>query len=134
MPPLKWWSRKSGPCACYWEEPSCIVFFFFLFFFSLVGLICGGRPVHWHAADSVGCGQHVAHQVLRLWESKYLATYLIGSSARISEKLNRAEFNLFCKCLLFSPDLYSQPSFTKFSNCTCSELLHGYHLVWFWYL
>ena len=37
-----------------------------VFSFSLVGLICGGRPVHRHAADSVGCGHHVVHQVLLL--------------------------------------------------------------------
>ena len=69
------------------------------FFSSLVGLICSGRPVHWHAADSVWCGHHVVHQVLLLWESQYLATNLIGSGARIFWKLNRAEFHLFCKCL-----------------------------------
>ena len=71
----------------------------FFFFFSLVGLICSGRPVHWHAADPVWCGHHVVHQVLLLWESQYLATNLIGSGARIFWKLNRAEFHLFCKCL-----------------------------------
>ena len=71
----------------------------FFFFSSLVGLICSGRPVHWHAADSVWCGHHVVHQVLLLWESQYLATNLIGSGARIFWKLNRAEFHLFCKCL-----------------------------------
>ena len=53
------------------------------FFFSLVGLTCGGRPVRLHAADFVGCGHHVVHQVLLLWESQYLATHLIGSGARI---------------------------------------------------
>ena len=38
----------------------------YVFFFSLAGLICGGRPVHSDAADSVGFGYHVVHQVLLL--------------------------------------------------------------------
>ena len=93
-----------------------------VFSFSLVGLICGGRPVHWHAADSVGCGHHVVHQVLLLWESQYLATYLIGSGPRIFWKRNRLNFIYFASVYLniynnfFLLDLYSQPSFNKFSN------------------
>ena len=106
---LIWRERQDNGRAncCHQQWPLCMLLRGAIvnnvfFFPSLVGLICGGRPVHWYAADSVGCGHHLVHQVLLLWESQYLATHLIGSGARIFWQQNRAEFHLFCKCLFES--------------------------------